>query len=166
MSEKTTLSSTTPITEVTSFELHTVARNIIDQMEDGNTREVLGEVVRRFTDYEQTLVETGHIPEDKEKKLSRHMQHIDALKKALWFFNAVSQILSQHGLIDWRKPFEETHLRLHEHLDEMREKPLQIIAIIREIYCAGGVRFSRDALPEQIRISVTNEMKARGIIPK
>lgn len=133
--------------------------NSVNRVEE---RQILEEATQRLRDYSRLI--TGGIPACDDKAETVHEKHLAELKTATTFFCAISKSLDANGLIDWQQPLDSAGVRLSEQVRKMREKPVHLTALIREIYARGNVKYSYLALPEELRESVAQVLKATGQI--
>lgn len=90
---------------------------------------------------------------------------------ALQSFQRLISNLSLYGLFQGTIPSvagkeidTETLTAEWSHFQEKMAEPANLISLIAEIYCAGGVNFSRQALPPLVQKAVEDTMKKRGKI--
>lgn len=125
-------------------------------------RQALEEAINRLRDYSQ--LNSGGIPNCDPKAETSHGEHLGELRTAIAFYYTISKSLDANGLIDWQLPLETAGPRLSEQVKKMREKPVHLAALIREIYARGNVKYNYLALPDELRESVAEVLKATGQI--
>lgn len=135
---------------------------VLNSLKRPEEREVLEEATQRLRDYSQ--LNTGGIPARDDKAETVHKKHLAELKTATTFFCAISKSLEANNLIDWQQPLDGAGVRLSEQVRKMREKPVHLTALIREIYARGNVKYNYLALPDELRESVAQVLKATGQI--
>lgn len=154
---------TPPITEQsTSLDVYNAARLAIEKLPEGEDRNALVELRRRFIDYQQ--IGGIPIPLPGEADLSEHDKSVATLKAKTVFYANVSHTLTCHNLIDWQKPLDTVHVDINRQLREFKDHPRRLIALICEIYARGGVKFNYQALPDEVREAVILILKELKII--
>lgn len=151
--------------ESNSFDVRTAFIEVFQNIPDGPARTAAKELFSRFNDYIEFY--SGNMPTSEIG--TSHQNRIAKLKATVSFFENMSQTLYSLGLItNWNESSQEMAKAVYERVREDRAKYRRAIKIIAEMYTVhmggNGALFSIDALPDEIRLGVVQQLKSRKLM--
>jgi hypothetical protein len=148
--------------EIPSAEFYSMLGVLEKSLSRPEEKAMLKEMADRLLEYSK--INTSMVP-PRGDGMTDHALHILHLKNATQFYGVVSHTLNVHSLLDWNEPFEKVSAGLSAAINAKDRRSEKLLALICEIYATGGVKYRREALPEEVDAAVTTTLKARGIIP-
>lgn len=151
-------------TECSTVDLISMQQAVGKNLSNQEDIEMFKEIMRRLHDYSK--ISTGFIKVSDETK-PEHDKHTQQLKDASTFYNVTINALGPYGLIDFTKPVAEWGKGASTGVSELLSKTRRLQILIGEIYCmhfACKEVLAIDALPDDVRASVTQQLKNRKLI--
>ncbi|MBP9782687.1 MAG: hypothetical protein KBC50_03090 [Candidatus Pacebacteria bacterium] len=126
---------------------------------------LLTEAFKRLGVYSQ--INASLVP-PRADELTTHERHILQLENAVMYYGLLSHTLTVHDLLDWSGPTDPKKVTagLNEKINEMKALSARRLELIVELYaffCGTGGMFSVQALPDDVRIEVTANLKKRKL---
>lgn len=151
--------------DVSSVELYSMLGVLEKSLSRPEEKDMLKEMSGRLLAYAR--IDTSPLPVGENLDgMTPHEKHTQQLKNAVQFFTKVSHTLNNRNLLEWGEPFEKVADGLGAAIDTKDKRASKLLAILCEVFAAGGVRFNPHALPDDVEEGVIATLKARGVIPR